>query len=104
MKYTYREYADANHNVLWSHETADGSEVTFFSGKKGGTYRSSGDEELFYDHKGRLIGRCTILDNHMELVELGVDYDAGSAIDRIQELQKLAAEKDWLNEMVLQAR
>lgn len=104
VKYTYREYADADHNILWSCEKIDGSEVTFFAGKKGGTYKSSGDEAIIYDHKGRLIGRCTIQGNNLELVELGADYDAGSAIDRIQELLKVAAEKDWVNEMVLQAR
>ena len=43
-------------------------------------------------------------DNQLELVELGTEYNASAAIDRIREWQQLAAEKDWLNEMLLQTR
>ena len=104
IRYTYREYKDTDNKVLWSRETADGLEVIFLGGEKGGICNSTNDEVTFYDNKEQMIGRCIINGNQLELVELGAEYNTVSAVNRIQEWQYLKAERDWLNEMVLQSR
>ena len=104
--WSYREYQDSSHKVIWSRKSDEEGVVSFYDGKKGGTLFTNKNETegQFFDEKGRLIGKCVLQGGQLQSVETGPKYDIESAIKRIQEFQVIASQRDWVNEMLLQAR